>query len=67
MTGVRGTIARRMHDSLAQMAQLTLFMDADLDAAVADRERRKVTGAAPSYTYYTITLRPPGRSESTPS
>jgi pyruvate dehydrogenase E2 component (dihydrolipoamide acetyltransferase) len=54
MTGVRGTIARRMHDSLAQMAQLTLFMDADLDAVVADREQRKATGAAPSYTDYIL-------------
>jgi pyruvate dehydrogenase E2 component (dihydrolipoamide acetyltransferase) len=54
MTGVRGTIARRMHESLAQMAQLTLFMDADLDAVVADRERRKADGAAPSYTDYVI-------------
>ncbi len=54
MTGVRGTIARRMHDSLAQMAQLTLFMDADLDAVVADREQRKANGAAPSYTDYII-------------
>ncbi len=54
MTGVRGTIARRMHDSLAQMAQLTLFMDADLDVVVADREQRKAAGAAPSYTDYVI-------------
>ncbi len=54
MTGVRGTIARRMHDSLAQMAQLTLFMDADLDAVVAHREQRKANGAAPSYTDYII-------------
>jgi pyruvate dehydrogenase E2 component (dihydrolipoamide acetyltransferase) len=43
-----------MHESLTQMAQLTLFMDADLDAVVADRERRKATGAAPSYTDYII-------------
>jgi pyruvate dehydrogenase E2 component (dihydrolipoyllysine-residue acetyltransferase) len=54
MTGIRGTIARRMHESLAQMAQLTLFMDADLDAVVADRESRKSAGAAPSYTDYII-------------
>jgi pyruvate dehydrogenase E2 component (dihydrolipoamide acetyltransferase) len=54
MTGVRGTIARRMHESLAQMAQLTLFMDADLDAVVADRERRKADGTAPSFTDYII-------------
>ena len=54
MTGIRGTIARRMHESLAQMAQLTLFMDADLDAVVADRESRKSAGPAPSYTDYII-------------
>ena len=54
LSGMRGTIARRMHDSLTQMAQLTLFMDADLDAVVADRERRKADGAAPSYTDYVI-------------
>ncbi len=54
LTGMRGTIAKRMHDSLAQMAQLTLFMDADLDAVVADRTRRAVLGAAPSYTDYVI-------------
>ena len=54
LSGMRGTIARRMHDSLTQMAQLTLFMDADLDAVVADRERRKAAGAAPSYTDYVI-------------
>jgi len=54
MTGIRGTIARRMHESLAQMAQLTLFMDADLDAVVADRDARKDAGPAPSYTDYII-------------
>ena len=54
LSGVRGTIARRMHESLTQMAQLTLFMDADLDAVVADRERRAADGAAPSYTDYVI-------------
>lgn len=52
--GIRGTIAKRMHESLRQMAQLTLFMDADLDAVVADRERRKESGTAPSYTDYVI-------------
>jgi pyruvate dehydrogenase E2 component (dihydrolipoamide acetyltransferase) len=51
---MRGTIAKRMHESLRQMAQLTLFMDADLDAVVADRERRKASGSAPSYTDYVI-------------
>ena len=52
--GMRGTIAKRMHESLREMAQLTLFMDADLDAVVADRTRRKESGAAPSYTDYVI-------------
>ena len=54
LSGIRGTIAKRMHESLRQMAQLTLFMDADLDAVVADRERRKESGSAPSYTDYII-------------
>jgi len=54
LKGMRGTIARRMHESLQQMAQLSLFMDADLDAVVADRATRKAAGAAPSYTDYVI-------------
>ncbi len=54
MTAMRGTIARRMYESLQQMAQLTLFMDATLDAVVADRDRRKKVGAAPSYTDYVV-------------
>jgi pyruvate dehydrogenase E2 component (dihydrolipoamide acetyltransferase) len=54
LSGIRGTIAKRMHESLRQMAQLTLFMDADLDAVVDDRERRKESGTAPSYTDYVI-------------
>ena len=54
LSGMRGTIAKRMRDSLTQMAQLTLFMDADLDAVVADRARRAAAGAAPSYTDYVI-------------
>ncbi len=54
LSGMRGTIAKRMHESLTQMAQLTLFMDADLDAIVADRDRRKAVGRAPSYTDYVI-------------
>lgn len=53
-TGMRRTIARRMHDSLQSMAQLTLSMDADASAIVADRTRRKVLGPAPSYTDYVI-------------
>jgi pyruvate dehydrogenase E2 component (dihydrolipoyllysine-residue acetyltransferase) len=54
MSGMRGTIARRMHASLREMAQLTLTMDADMDAVVADRERRKVDGAAPGFTDYIV-------------
>ena len=51
---MRGTIAKRMSESLNQMAQLTLFMDANLDAVVADRRRRAEAGNAPSYTDYVI-------------
>jgi pyruvate dehydrogenase E2 component (dihydrolipoamide acetyltransferase) len=54
LSGIRGTIAKRMHESLTQMAQLTLHMDADLEAVVADRDRRKANGSAPSYTDYVI-------------
>ena len=54
LSGMRGTIAERMHASLQQMAQLTLFMDVDMSAVVADRERRKAGGAAPGFTDYVI-------------
>ena len=56
MTGMRGTIAKRMQSSLRDMAQLTLHMDADLDAVVADREARKAAGGAtlPGFTDYVI-------------
>ena len=55
LTGVRGTIARRMVESQTEMAQLTLHMDADVDAIVADRDRRRGAGdVVPSYTDYVI-------------
>jgi pyruvate dehydrogenase E2 component (dihydrolipoamide acetyltransferase) len=56
MSGMRGTIAKRMHASLQEMAQLTLHMDADLDAVVANREARKAAGdaALPGFTDYVI-------------
>jgi pyruvate dehydrogenase E2 component (dihydrolipoamide acetyltransferase) len=54
MTGMRGTIAKRMHASLQTMAQLTLTMDADMGAVVADRERRKQEGSPPGYTDYVV-------------
>ena len=54
MRGIRRTIASRMHESLHDMAQLTLTMDAAMDRVVADRRRRQADGAAPSYTDYVI-------------
>jgi pyruvate dehydrogenase E2 component (dihydrolipoyllysine-residue acetyltransferase) len=54
MSGMRGTIAKRMQASLREMAQLTLTMDADMDAVVADRQRRKLAGAAPGFTDYIV-------------
>ena len=41
LSGMRGTIAKRMHASLQEMAQLTLTMDADMTAVLADRAERK--------------------------
>jgi pyruvate dehydrogenase E2 component (dihydrolipoamide acetyltransferase) len=54
LAGMRGTIAKRMHASLRDMAQLTLTMDADMNAVVSDRKTRKVTGRAPSFTDYVV-------------
>lgn len=54
MRGMRGVIAERMSDSIHSMAQLTLTMDVDMDAVVADRTARKAAGAAPGYTDYVI-------------
>jgi len=54
MSGMRGTIAKRMHASLQQMAQLTLTMDADMDAVVADRSSRKDGSSVPGFTDYVI-------------
>lgn len=41
LAGMRGTIARRMHQSLQEMAQLTLHTEADVTELVALRERLK--------------------------
>ena len=61
LSGMRGTIAKRMQSSLQDMAQLTLHMDADLDAIVEDRETRKSSSNAnnssnslPGFTDYVI-------------
>jgi pyruvate dehydrogenase E2 component (dihydrolipoamide acetyltransferase) len=43
-----------MHASLQEMAQLTLTMDADMTAVLADRDSRKAQGAAPSITDYIV-------------
>ena len=53
---MRGTIAKRMHASLQEMAQLTLTMDADMAAVLADRVARKVDadGPVPSITDYVV-------------
>ncbi|MGI9576647.1 MAG: 2-oxo acid dehydrogenase subunit E2, partial [Microthrixaceae bacterium] len=53
LTGMRGRIADRMHASLSEMAQLTLTMDASMDAVVAHRSTFE--GATrPGYTDYVI-------------
>jgi len=54
MTGMRGTIAKRMHASLQSMAQMTLTMDAEMNAVVADRDQRKRSGSPPGYTDYVV-------------
>lgn len=41
LAGLRATIARRMHDSLQRMAQLTLHTEADVTELVALREKLK--------------------------
>ncbi len=53
MTGMRGTIASRMHGSLQAMAQLTLTMDVTMDAVVAHRSSLE-PGARPGYTDYVV-------------
>jgi pyruvate dehydrogenase E2 component (dihydrolipoamide acetyltransferase) len=55
LSGMRGTIAKRMHASLQTMAQLTLTMDAEMTAVLADRAQRKAAdpgAAVPSITDY---------------
>jgi pyruvate dehydrogenase E2 component (dihydrolipoamide acetyltransferase) len=55
ISGMRGTIAKRMQSSLQDMAQLTLHMDAVLDAIVEDRESRKSSSHnLPGFTDYVI-------------
>ena len=54
MSGMRGTIAKRMHSSLQQMAQLTLTMDADFDPVIADRAAREGDAVIPGFTDYVL-------------
>ncbi len=56
LSGMRGTIAKRMHASLQEMAQLTLTMDAEMTAVLADRAARKddADGRVPSITDYVV-------------
>lgn len=56
LTGMRGTIAKRMHAALRDMAQLTLTMDADMTAVVADRTARAKANdqRPPSFTDYVV-------------
>ncbi len=56
LTGMRGTIAKRMVASLREMAQLTLTMDADMTAVLADRaeRRQQADPSAPSITDYVV-------------
>ena len=55
LSGMRGTIARRMQASLREMAQLTLTMDADMTAVLADRsDRRQSSATTPSITDYIV-------------
>ena len=54
LTGMRGTIARRMSESLNTMAQLTLMMDVDMDRVVADRTGRRGDDVVPGYTDYVV-------------
>ena len=53
MAGMRGTIARRMHASLHEMAQLTLTMDVVMDAVVRDRAEGTYE-SKPGYTDYVV-------------
>ena len=52
LRGMRGVIAERMSASLRSMAQLTLTMDVDMSAVVA--ERASLVEAVPGYTDYVV-------------
>lgn len=54
MTGMRGTIAKRMHASLHEMAQLTLHMDADFDSVIEHRDGLRHAEVTPGLTDYVL-------------
>lgn len=49
MAGIRGMIARRMHESLRDTAQLSFFADADAEALVAARAAWRAAGVKIGY------------------
>ncbi len=54
LTGMRGTIARRMVSSLRDMAQLTLTMEAPSDALLEHRRSYSKTDVVPGITDYVL-------------
>jgi pyruvate/2-oxoglutarate dehydrogenase complex dihydrolipoamide acyltransferase (E2) component len=53
--GMRGVIAERMHDSLTEMAQLTLSVDVDMSAVNVVRQmRREADETPPGYTAWVV-------------
>jgi pyruvate dehydrogenase E2 component (dihydrolipoamide acetyltransferase) len=54
MSGMRGTIAKRMHASLQEMAQLTLHMDADFDQVIEHRQELRTAAVTPGITDYLL-------------
>jgi pyruvate dehydrogenase E2 component (dihydrolipoamide acetyltransferase) len=54
MSGMRGTIAKRMHASLQEMAQLTLHMDADFDQVIEHRDELRTAAVTPGITDYLL-------------
>ena len=54
LSGMRGTIAKRMHSSLHEMAQLTLHMDADFDQVIEHREGLRNSAITPGITDYLL-------------
>lgn len=54
MSGMRSTIAKRMHASLHEMAQLTLHMDADFDRVIDHRNDLRQSEVTPGITDYLL-------------